>query len=225
MQCFITPTFNTIKTMKSLFLFVLCLSVLSFGEELWTRTHYIGLSFNKYWATGDINGKKTISLDDEGIQEDFHLPTLHNSFIPEVEVGVNIKAHTIAIAFGYNEQSELSYMRVGADYRYYLFWPEPLQLGLGVNYAFMKIYAEDNVLTQKEEETPIYSNGKLMGNGFSAVSSLRYYFTEHLGTEVSLKYSYFFFNSLNTNVCGTCPIDNSPKEHFGELGIKLFFQL
>lgn len=211
--------------MKKLLLFVLCLTAFSFGEEFWTRTHYIGLSLNKYWATGDLNGKKTISLDKEGLQEDFSLPQFNHSFIPEIEVGVNMNAHAIAIAFGYNEQSQFSYMRVGADYRYYLFWPEPLQLGFGVNYAFMKIYAEDNVLTQKEEEAPTYSNGNLMGNGFSAVTSVRYYFTEHLGAEASLKYSYFFFNSLNTNECGTCSIDKSPKEHFGELGIKLFFQL
>ncbi len=213
--------------MKKHLLLILCLTVFSFADGFWTRTHYFGLSFNGFLTTGDLSENKKISLDEELVTEVFHFPDFNHSFIPEAEVGVNMNAHTFAFVVGLNTfESDYSYVRLGADYRYYLFWPNPLQIGFGINYTYMRIDSKNNVETSSPENiSPILSDGVLMGNGVSALSSVRYYFTEHLGAEFSLKYRFFFYSSLNTKECGSCSIDESPYQHFGEAGIKLIFEM
>ena len=213
--------------MKKHLLLILCLTVFSFADGFWTRTHYFGLSFNGFLTTGDLSENKKISLDEELVTEVFHFPDFNHSFIPEAEVGVNMNAHTFAFVVGLNTfESDYSYFRLGADYRYYLFWPNPLQIGFGINYTHMRIDSKNNVETSSPENiSPILSDGVLMGNGVSALSSVRYYFTEHLGAEFSLKYRFFFYSSLNTKECGSCSIDESLYQHFGEAGIKLIFEM
>lgn len=138
-----------------------------------------------------------------------------------------MNAHTFAFVVGlYTFESDYSYFKLGADYRYYLFWPNPLQIGFGINYTYMRIDSKDNVETSSpENENPVLSDGVLMGNGVSALSSVRYYFTEHLGVEFSLKYRFFYYSSLNTKESGSCSIDESLHQHFGEAGIKLIFEM
>lgn len=213
--------------MKKFLLLILCFTVFSFADDFWTRTHYFGLSFNGFLTTGDLSENKKISLDEEIVTEVFHFPDFKHSFIPEAEVGVNMNAHTFAFVVGlYTFESDYSYFRLGADYRYYLFWPNPLQIGFGINYTYMRIDSKDNVETSSpENENPVLSDGVLMGNGVSALSSVRYYFTEHLGVEFSLKYRFFYYSSLNTKESGSCSIDESLHQHFGEAGIKLIFEM
>lgn len=213
--------------MKIRLMLVLFLAVYSFADDFWTRTHYLGLGINGYLTTGDLKDDRSISLDEDSLSETFNLPVLEHSIIPEIEVGVNINAHSVGLLFGYNSfESDYSYFRIGVDYRYFLFWPEPFQLGFGLNYTYMRITSDDNVeTTSTEKNDTVIGDGVLMGNGASAISSVRYYFTERWGAEFSLKYRLFFYSSLNTKECGTCGIDETQYQHFGEAGIKLFFQL
>ena len=96
--------------MKKHLLLILCLTVFSFADGFWTRTHYFGLSFNGFLTTGDLSENKKISLDEELVTEVFHFPDFNHSFIPEAEVGVNMNAHTFAFVVGLNTfESDYSY--------------------------------------------------------------------------------------------------------------------
>lgn len=214
---------------KFVFFALVILSLVMAEDTYWERSHYFGLRLNGSWSGGDIKKSNSIALKDSLSKEEFFLPSWQREWTAELELGANMNAHSIAFLYlPYAKLKNASYFRVGLAYTYYLLFPQALQFGLGFNLSYTKISLSKNVLTQEltdKDSKEIRSDGSLMGNAFSPILSMKYYFNPYLGAELALQYRYFLFSSLYTKTCGTCSLDRSLIQHLAEINIMLFFQI
>ena len=225
--------------MKKMPLWVLALASLSFasGPHI-VRSHYIALGLDASFTQGDMDGKGYVETnDDEDAKERVYIPNLSTFLIPNIEIGANINQHTIAVSFGmwkpsvgYAEdttlatEKEANYWRASVEYRYNFFWPERFQLALGLAYSFARLEVKGSVIGHDPYGNEEIGNAIHSGNGIAPSFTIHYLVTDNIGVDLALRYRLLSFGSVSTPDNGFCSLDKSLYQHFGELGMKLFYQ-
>jgi hypothetical protein len=226
--------------MKKIHILVLVLASLSFAGGLHiVRSHYIALGLDATFTQGDMDGKGYVETnDDEDAKERVYIPNLSSFFIPNIEIGANMNQHTIAVSFGmwnpsvgYAEddsslatEKEANYWRASVEYRYNFFWPEKFQLALGLAYSFARLEVNGSVIGHDEYGSEKIGNAVHSGNGIAPSFTMHYLITDNIGIDIALRYRLLSFGSVSTPDNGFCALDKSLYQHFGELGMKLFYQ-
>lgn len=221
---------------KVLFLF-LTTAVCSFaGDTVWHRSHYIALGVEAPFSWGDLDGKGSfVADDDEG--ETIYIPRLGTFPLPTIEIGANINQHTIAVSFAMWEpdvnygkgtdnytETDANYWRAMFEYRYYFFWPEDFQVGLGLSYSFSRYSVHSAVFGKDKYDEDKRSTAIYGGNGFAPSINLRYEITQHLGLDAALRYRLMYFGSVSTDDGGYSDLSENLWENFFEISAKAYFQ-
>lgn len=230
--------------MKHFFLAVFCILSATVSktfsyEPTWIRSHYIALGADFSLSKGHFNGKKILSAsDEEGVEpENTAVPELGHFIVPNVELGANMNAHTIAVSLGIwkpkleyaknsndPQEERALFWRLGVEYRYYFFWPEKFQFGLGLNYSFTRISVPHAVSGYDSMGSSTTGKVIFSGNGAALVTSGRYYLNDHFALEASFKPKIISFGFITTPANGFSGLDDSLWQFFAELGVKAVIQ-
>lgn len=184
---------------------MLCTQALA--DDYWPRTYFVEAGSSFSFSTGDLNKSVIKTTDSLGNKAAILAPALKTMLYPDISIGTNIWAFTLAANFHYwNGQPNLvkyedesrkadSHMwRFGFEFTYNLFWPEDFQLGLGGGYSFAKITTKKSAIFDDNE-----TSSELMGSSLAFVANFRYYFTEHFAVVPSIKiYENWFKNAYST---------------------------
>jgi hypothetical protein len=224
--------------MRIVFLVLLAGASALFGfEEYWVRTHYIALGADISLSKGNMNGQKILTAGETAEAERTAVPEIGHFIVPNVELGANMNAHTVALSFGIwkpnmetekytSEESKERgwFWRVGAEYRYYFLFPEVFQIGLGINYSFTRISLPKAVESEDSTGTPTQGEAVFSGNGPAFVASARYYLNDNLALEAVLRARLISFGYVTTPESGFSNLDDSLWQFFGELGVRAVMQ-
>ncbi len=224
--------------MQAFFLGLLMGASALFGfEEYWERSHYIALGADVSLSKGNLNGRKIVTAGREAKVEQTAVPELGHFIVPNVELGANMNAHTIAISFGIwkpnletqkytREESEERgwFWRVGAEYRYYFLFPEVFQIGLGLNYSFTRISLPKAAESENQMGNITKGEAIFSGNGPALVTSARYYLNGNFALEAILRARLISFGYVTTPESGFSDLDDSLWQFFGELGVRAVVQ-
>jgi len=223
--------------------FAKALAICSFGllavaanaQQSWLREYFVSVGAGASVTQGDLEGKKSNVVKSEESTETTYAPNLGVYFMPEVELGANMNQHTVSVDLSYadpttnfgkgtddGDETSTDIFKLGLNYRYNFFWPDPFQIFAGASYVFHYMSTENNaVLVTKDNTTK--SDAVLMGNGFSINVGTFYYLSRHLTMEMHLRFKTMFYGSVGTDENSFSSLDHSYKQTAEELLLKFAY--
>lgn len=184
------------------------------ADDYWPRSYFIEAGSSFAYARGDFSSSVVRATDTLGNKVSIHPPSLKTMLYPDITIGTNIWAFTLAANFHYwNGQPKLTkyeeddkkidsrMWRFGFEFTYNLFYPEDFQLGLGGGYSYAKVTSTKSAVFSDDVST-----AALMGSGLAFVANFRYYFTEYLAVVPSIKIYENWFKNANTTKSGLVDI-------------------
>ena len=226
--------------MKKLLAALLLLSFFSvnvFADEdegYWPRSYFAGLGFGVVATRGDI-GENTVSgKTEDGDKETVHLPSMNIFILPDVILGVNIGQFSLSANYNYwyftdnlggfpdSVEEQIRIWRFGVEFVYNFFWPEFFQPGVGIGYAYTSIKTENSVYPDDDSKDKTAS--ELMGSSLALILDIRYYLTEHLILQPSLKVYESWFSNINTENAGTNELKHKIWQTFALVELAFIYQ-
>lgn len=227
--------------MKKLLAALLLLSFFSvnvFADEdegYWPRSYFAGLGFGVVATRGDI-GENTVSgKTEDGDKETVHLPSMNIFILPDVILGVNIGQFSLSANYNYwyftdnlggfpdnSVEEQIRIWRFGVEFVYNFFWPEFFQPGVGIGYAYTSIKTENSVYPDDDSKDKTAS--ELMGSSLALILDIRYYLTEHLILQPSLKVYEAWFSNINTENAGTNELRHKIWQTFALVELAFIYQ-
>lgn len=207
--------------MKQLFAILALLSTFvmaeDYGDDYWPRTYFASIGFGAVATRGDL-GEVNIKLyDDQDKRQDVRTPDAKILGTPDFMIGVNMRNFSFGVDFQYwTFEGELNnfedgihkedsrYWRLGFEFCYNFFYPEFFQVGIGLGYSYTNLMTKNSASIDSE-----ISRSTLMGSGIGLISYIRYYITENIAMEPSLKIYENWFSSVNTKKHGTVELDKN----------------
>lgn len=183
----------------------------TFAEEgeggYWPKSYFVGAGIGIVASKGDIGDYaiKTKNKDEE--TEIVHLPSFDIFAWPDYFIGVDIGYFSLSANFNYwtfqeasatiDDKNDVRIWRFGLEFVYNFFWPDFFQPGVGIGYNYTSIKTFDNV--HPADESKKLSDSELMGSALSLILNVRYFMTEFLVIQPSIKVSEAWFGSMNTD--------------------------
>lgn len=213
-------------------------SVNTFADEdegYWPRSYFAGLGISAIATRGDI-GKYTIDTKTEdGEKEVVHLPSLDVLIWPDLLLGVDIGQFSLSANFNYwtfndvlggfpdnSVKGDVRIWRFGVEFIYNFFWPEFFQPGVGLGYAYTSIKTENSVFPV--DETKEKTDSELMGSALALILNIRYFLTDHIILQPSIKFYESWFSNLYTEHAGTCELQHKKWQTFAIINISILYQ-
>ncbi|WP_295860935.1 outer membrane beta-barrel protein [uncultured Fibrobacter sp.] len=226
------------KKLLAIFLLLSFFSVNAFAEEdegYWPRSYFAGLGFSVVATRGDIGEYTVTGKTDKGDKETAHLPSINIFILPDVFLGVNIGQFTLSANYNYwkfndvlggipdnSIEERVRIWRFGVEFVYNIFWPEFFQPGIGIGYAYTSIKTENSVFPEDESKKKTAS--ELMGSSLSLILDIRYYLTEHIVLQPSIKFNEAWFSNINTENAGTNALKHKMWQTFSLVELAIIYQ-
>ena len=148
---------------------------------------------------------------------------------PDLSIGANIRCFSLMLDFQYWKSEEdlvdtdvsedTQIWRVGFEFTYNLFWPDPLQFGFGMGYSFTNLKTKKSAVSEE-----CISASELMGSALVFVLNAHYFFNDYMAIVPSIKFHETWFKSVYTKQSGTSDLDDYLWQSFLVGGIALQFQ-
>lgn len=204
------------KTLLTTILLCSLLALQSFAQEdegYWPRSYFVGLGLSAVASRGDVNNYLIKTTTEKGEAEVVHNPDLSFLLWPDLFVGVDIRQFSLSLNFNcwnftnnliqtegtYKENS--FFWRFGFEFLYNFFWPEFFQPGIGIGYSYTSITTSNNVFPKDSGKEK--TDSELMGSSLALLTNIRYFLTESLILQTSLKYYRTWFGNIYTENGGT----------------------
>jgi len=216
--------------LKFLILFLVSLAYADF-EEVWIKKYAFAAGVDFAFTKGNLNGiSKINSGEDSKVEEMVILPKVPFFLVYAFDARALANAHSMALNFGLgfpdykhkpSEQSgEARYLRMGIEYQYHFFWPEPFRLGTGLGYAFSSMRFPQASFGAKDKQ---WSYANFTGNGGHAVLSAQYYFTENFAMESAIRLRFLYLNRVATDLNDVSRLSDAIWQGVGEFGLRGMF--
>ena len=216
--------------LKFLILLLVPLAYADFGEVL-VRKHAFATGLDFAFTKGNLNGISKINSGKDSKEEEMViLPKVPFFLVYAFDARALANAHSIAFNFGLgfpdyehkpSEQSgEARYLRMGIEYQYNFFWPEPFRIGTGLGYAFSSMRFPEASFGAKDKQ---WSYANFTGNGGHAVISAQYYFTENFAVESAIRCRFLYLNQVATDLNDISRLSKAVLQGIGEFGIRGMF--
>jgi hypothetical protein len=205
------------------------------GEGYWPRSYFAGVGFGVVATRGDIGDNNISGKTENGDKETVHLPSLNIFMMPDFFLGVNIAQFSLSANFNYWNLTEslggfpdksikenIRIWRFGVEFIYNFFWPEFFQPGIGLGYAYTSIKSENSVFPADESKEKTAS--ELMGSSLALIMNIRYFLTENLIIEPSLKFYETWFSNINTENAGTNELKHNIWQTFAFVELSFIYQ-
>ena len=214
---------------RSIFPFLLFASFLhaDFNEE-WVKKYAFAAGIDVVVTKGDLDGISKINSGEKIIQESVILPEVPFFLVYAFDARALANASSIALNFGLGypkykhtlQDGSARYFRIGFEYQYHFFWPEPFRVGAGVGYEFSSMRFPNASVGEDSSE---WSYANFTGNGPHAVLSAEYYFTENFAVEGAIRYRLLYLNRVATDLNDVSKLSDAVWQGVGELGIRGMF--
>ncbi|MCL2284438.1 MAG: outer membrane beta-barrel protein [Fibromonadales bacterium] len=216
---------------RAAFVAALLLSLLAFptfATEEWIKKYAFAAGIDIAITRGDLDGISGIKSGEKSEHpEQVIFPEIPFFIVYAFDARALANASSIAFNFGlgfpeyeHREQNgDARYLRLGLEYQYHFFWPEPFRIGTGIGYEFSSMrFPKASV---SEEEKWNYAN--FTGNGPHAVVSAEYFFTENIAIEGAIRYRLLHFNRVATDLNDVSKLSDAVWQGMGEFGIRGMF--
>ena len=200
-------------------------------DDVWIRKHAFAAGMDFAFTKGNLNGRSEINSSEKSEHEEtVILPKVPFFIVYAFDARALANAHSIAFNFGLgfpdyehkpSEQSgDARYLRLGIEYQYHFFWPEPFRIGTGLGYAFSSMRFPDASFGAEKKQ---WSYANFTGNGGHAVISAQYYFTEDFAVESAIRGRFLYLNRVATKLNDVSRLSSGVWQGVGELGLRGMF--
>jgi len=212
--------------LRFLLLLLASLAYADFGE-VWIKKYAFAAGIDFALTRGDFDGSSDInSSENSKIEELVILPKVPFFLVYAFDARALANAHAMAFNLGlgfpdykHSEQKgEARYLRLGIEYQYHFFWPEPFRIGAGLGYAFSSMRFPLGSFGEGK-----WSYANFTGNGAHAVLSAQYYFTENIAIESALRCRFLYLNRVATDLNDVSRLSHAVWQGVGELGLRGMF--
>ncbi|GHV14398.1 hypothetical protein AGMMS49938_10440 [Fibrobacterales bacterium] len=181
---------------------------------------------------GDLDGISKINSGAGSVPEKVILPEVPFFAVYAFDARALVDANSIAFNLGLGfpdyehnlQNGEARYFRLGLEYQYHFLYPEPLRIGIGIGYTFSSLRfpkaAIGSVAGGEANDNSQWNYANFTGNGFHLVTSAEYFFTEHLATEVAIRYRLLYLNRVSTDLNDVSRLSDAVWQGMGELGLR-----
>lgn len=158
------------------------------ADDYWPRSYFIEAGWGLAYSTGDLNNTTLKVKDTLDRDLSIYMPDLGLMTQPDLTIGANIWAFTLAANFTYwKSKAELSnyedhnmfnsrMWRFGIEFTYNLLYPENLQIGLGGGYSYANIKTQKSAMDSHGDA----EEAEILGSSLALVANVRYFFTKNL---------------------------------------------
>lgn len=176
-------------------------------HDVWPRSYFIQAGFDVGYSFGDLNDRFLKVTDTLGEKVSIHPPTMDLLLSPDITLGSNVGAFTVAVNFqfwkstrelsaydGEDGEVDSRIWRLGFEFSYNFLWPDYFQIGIGGSYSYT------NIKTQNSAFFPHYeTSSELYGSSAGLFVNASYFFDKHLAIVPSIKvYENWFKNVFTT---------------------------
>lgn len=204
------------RTLFTTILLCVILTLPSFAQDedgYWPRSYFLGIGLSAVASRGDLNENLIRTKTEKGEKEIVHNPNLSFLFWPDFFIGVDIRQFSLSLNFNYwnytnnliqieeSVKENTRIWRFGVEFVYNFFWQEFFQPGLGLGYSYTSMATNNNVFPT--DITKPRTDSELMGSSISLITNIRYFLTEDIILQTSLKYLRTWFGNLYTENAGT----------------------
>ena len=150
-------------------------------------------------------------------------------------LGVNIGQFSLSANYNYwyygeelggipegSVEEQVRFWRFGVEFIYNFYWPEYFQPGIGIGYTYTSIKTDNSVFPADMTKEKTYS--ELMGSAIALIFDIRYYWTENLILQPSLKFYESWFSNLYTEHSGTNELVHKKWQTFAAIELAIQYQ-
>ncbi|MCL2207115.1 MAG: porin family protein [Fibromonadales bacterium] len=194
----------------------------------WVQKYVLAAGIDIAITKGDLDGISGMKSSEKSeFPERVILPEIPFFIVYAFDARALADANSIAFNFGlgypeyeHTEQTgDARYLRLGLEYQYHFFWPEPFRIGTGIGYAFSSLrFPKASV-----GEDGKWSYANFTGNGPHAVLSAEYFFTENIAVECAIRYRLLHLNRMATDLNDVSKLSDVVWQGMGEFGIRGMF--
>jgi len=198
------------------------------ASEEWVKKYVFAAGIDYAITKGDLDG---ISGAESGERsehpERIIFPEVPLFWVYAFDIRALADANSIAFNFGLGQpkykhrqqDGNARYLRLGLEYQYHFFWPEPFRIGAGLGYEFSSMRFPKASIG----EEGLWSYATFTGNGPHAVLSAEFFFTENIAIESAIRYRLLHFNRVATDLNDVSKLSDAVWQGMGELGIRGMF--
>ncbi|MCQ2089983.1 MAG: hypothetical protein MJY93_07020 [Fibrobacter sp.] len=158
------------------------------ADDYWPRSYFVEAGWGLAYSTGDLNSTTVEAKDTLDRAISIYMPDLGLMTHPDLTIGANIWAFTLAANFTYwkskvklaeyedSHKLNSRMWRFGFEFTYNLFYPDNLQIGLGGGYSYANIKTQKSAMDSHGDA----EEAEIMGSGLAFIANVRYFFTKNL---------------------------------------------